>query len=74
MQWLGKLKAKVYQRGDLETKDESNLWSTPASSRLPKWFIAHVIKNYAQTCQFDFIKDFIQSDIKMGMFVTLDKE
>ena len=44
------------------------------SSRLLRCFIADEIKNYAQIYQLDFMKAFIQFDIKKKMFVILDNE
>ena len=71
---LDKLKARIYLRGNMQIKDESNPWSPTASSILLRCFIADAIKNKAQIFQLDFIQAFIQSDMKKRMFVILYKE
>ena len=48
---LDKLKARIYLRGNMQIKDESNPWSPTASSRLLRCFIAETIKNKAKIFQ-----------------------
>ena len=69
---LYKLIARVYLRGDMQIKDNSNPWSPTTSSRLLRYFIADVIKNNTQIYQFDFIHAFIESVMKKRMFEILD--
>ena len=71
---LDKLKARICFRGDMQEKNQINLWSPTASVRLLKLFLADAIKHEATIFQLDFIQAFIQTDTKRRIFVTLDRE
>ena len=72
---LDKLEARVCQRGDMKIKDaKKNSWSPTASARLLKYLIADAARNKTFIYQLDFIKAFIQSQLKRRIFDILYKE
>ena len=68
------MKVRVCLRGDMQIKDELNLWSPTTSVRLLQKIIADSIFCNSKIYQLDFIQAFIQSPTKKRMFVLLDKE
>ena len=71
---LDKLKARFYLRDDMQIKDDFNSWSSVASTRIHKCFIADSTLDKVTINQLDFIQAFIQSDVKKRIVVLLDKE
>ena len=71
---LDKLKARICFRGDMQEKNQMNLWSPTASIRLLKCFLADAIKHGSTIYQLGFIQAFIQTDTQRRILVTLDKE
>ena len=71
---LDKLKAIICSRGNMQEKNQINLWSPTALVRLLKLFLADTIKHGAIIFELDFIQAFIQTDMQRRIFVILDKE
>ena len=70
---LDKLKWIIVVRGDLQnTEIVGDTWSTTASIRTSKYFLADAAKHKARVHLLDFIGAFLPSKVKNRVFVKLD--
>ena len=62
---LDKLKLRIVVRGDLQNKEMiGDTWSSTASMRTLKYFLADPAKHKARVHQLDFIGAFLQAKVK----------
>ena len=62
---IDKLKLIILVRGDLDNKKMvGDTWSTTASMRTLKYFLADAAKHKARVHQLDFIGSFLQAKVK----------
>ena len=70
---LDKLKLRILVRGDLQNKEMvGDTWSSIASMRALKYFLAYAAKHKSRVHQLDFIGAFFQAKVKNRVFVKLD--
>ena len=70
---LDKLKLRILVRGDLQNKEMvGDTWSPTASMRTLKYFLADAAKHKARVHQLDFIRAFLQANVKNRVFVKWD--
>ena len=70
---LDKIKLRIVVRGYLQNKEMvGDTWSSTASMRILKYFLADVAKHKARVHQLDFIGEFLQAKVKNIVFVKLD--
>ena len=70
---LDKSKLIFVVRGDLQNKEMvGEIWSTTASMRTLKYFLAYAAKHKARFHQLYFIGAFLQAKVKNWVFVKLD--
>ena len=70
---LNKLKLRIVVRGDLQNKElVGDNWSSTASMRSLKYFLADANKHKAGVHQLYFIGAFLQAKVKNRVFVKLD--
>ena len=70
---LDKLKLRIVVRGYLQNKElVGDNWSTTASMRNLKYFLADATKHKARVHQLDFIGAFLKSKVKNRVFVKLE--
>ena len=70
---LDKLMLRIVVKGDLHNKElVGDTWSTTASMRKLKYFLAYVTKHKARVHPLDFIGAFLQAKVKNRVFVILD--
>ena len=70
---LDKLKLSIVVRGDLHNKEMvGDTWSSTASMRTLKYFLADATKHKARIHQYDFIESFLQAKVENIVFVKLD--
>ena len=72
---LEKLKARFCARGDLEKEtDQLENWSSCASQRTVRTFIAHETKCRRTPKQLNFVGAYLQARMRSRIYVTLQKE
>ena len=70
---LNKLKFRIVVRGDLHNKGlVGDTWSSTATKRNLKYFMADAAKHKATVHQLDFIGAFLQEKLNNRVFVKLD--
>ena len=70
---LEKLELRIVVRGDLQNKElVGNTWSTTASMRTLKYFLADATKHTERVHQLYFIGEFLQAKLKNMVFFKLD--
>ena len=70
---LDKIKLRIVVRGDLQNKEMiGDTWSSTASMKNLKYFLADSEKHKERVHQLDFIGAFLQANVKNRVFVKLD--
>ena len=70
---LDKLKFRISIRGYLQNKEQvEDTWSSRASMRTLKYFLADATKHKARVHKLDFIGEFLKAKLKKRVFVKLD--
>ena len=70
---LDKSKLRILVRGYLQNKEMvGDIWSSTASMKTLKYFLADATKHNARVHQLDFIGVFLQAKLNNRVFVKLD--